>query len=281
MEISLLILLIVVGILLIIVLLIAITKTPKRKRNTQSINNIGRALSYYDIGKKVISEKKMAQQTQLNNSSREVEVNSSLESVDTAEERATEEYMVVKSEERAVIDKKELQECLVYFEAETKVIAFQSKEADLFNSAMVEYGNSIMENPLAAKKMKISTNRLAQSATEVLRRHEEIKNIPFSASAMRSAWHVAFLVNASWASAMVEAIESNIFAFLKQSEGMNPEIGYAQQLTLEFKKAWRKADEESKKLLKKLKVSAEDIEEIMARATTAATSDTWEPKLDE
>jgi hypothetical protein len=138
-----------------------------------------------------------------------------------------------------------------------------------------------MENPLAAKKMKISTNRLAQSATEALRRHDEIKNVPFSASAMRSAWHVAFLVNAAWASAMVEAIESNIFAFLKQAKGMDPEIGYAQQLTLEFKKAWRRADEENKKLLKKLKVSAEDIEEIMARATTAATNDTWEPKLEE
>ena len=129
--------------------------------------------------------------------------------------------MVETKEERAVIDSKELKECLVYFEAETKVIAFQSKEADLFNNAMVEYSNSIMENPLAAKKIKVSTNRLSQSATEVLRRHEEIKNIPFSASAMRSAWHVAFLVNTAWASAMVEAIESNILAFLKQAEGMN------------------------------------------------------------
>jgi hypothetical protein len=281
MEISLLILLVVVGILLIIVLLIAITKTSKSKRNTQSINNIGRALSYYDIGKKVIDDNKMAQKTKLNNSSKKVEVNSSLNFADTAEERATEEYTVVKNEERAVIDSKELQECLVYFEAETKVIAFQSKEADIFNSAMVEYGKSITESPLASKKMKISTNRLAQSAAEILRRHEEIKNIPFSASAMRSAWHVAFLVNAAWASAMVEAIESNIFAFLKQAKGMNPAIGYAQQLTLEFKKAWRGADEENKKLLKKLKVSAEDIEEIMARATTAATNDTWEPKLEE
>jgi hypothetical protein len=281
MEISLLILLIVVGILLITVLLIAIKKTSRSKRNTQSINNIGRALSYYDIGKKVIDENKMAQKTQLNNSSKKVEVNSSLNFVDTSEERAIEEYMVVKNEERAVIDSKELEECLVYFEAETKVIAFQSKEADLFNSAMVEYGKSIMENTLAAKKMKISTNRLAQSATEILRRHEEIKNIPFSASAMRSAWHVAFLVNAAWASAMVEAIESNIFAFLKQAKNVNPEIGYAQQLALEFKKAWRKADEEDKKLLKKLKVSAEDIEKIMARATIAATSDTWGPKLEE
>ena len=281
MEISLLILLSIVGILLIIVLLIAITKTPKSRRNTQSINYKSRELSYYDIGKKVINENKMAQQTRLNNSSKEVEVNSSLKSVDAAEERATEEYMAVKNDERAVIDSKELQECLAYFEAETKVIAFQSKEADLFNSAMVEYGNSIMDSPLAAKKMKISTNRLAQSATEMLRRHGEIKNVPFPASAMRSAWHVAFLVNAAWASAMVEAIESNIFAFLRQSEGMNPETGYAQQLALEFKKAWRRADEEDKKLLKKLKVSAQDIEEIMARATTAAINDTWEPKLEE
>jgi hypothetical protein len=40
---------------------------------------------------------------------------------------------------------------------------------------MVDYGNSIMENPLAAKEMKKAANRLSQAATEILKRHEEIK----------------------------------------------------------------------------------------------------------
>jgi len=179
------------------------------------------------------------------------------------------------------IDGKELQECLAYFEAETKVIAFQTKEADLFNNAMVKYGNSIMENPLAAKDMKKAAKRLSQAATEILRRHEKIKNVPVAASAMRSAWHATFLAHAAWASAMVTAIESNIFAFLAAAEGMNPQIKYAQQLAEESQKAWRRAEDEDKKFLKQLKVSAEDIAKIVARATAIDATDDWEPKMEE
>lgn len=178
------------------------------------------------------------------------------------------------------IDGKELQQCLAYFEAETKVIAFQTKGADLFNNAMVKYGNSIMENPSAAEDMKKAAKRLSQAATEILKRDEKIENVPVAASAMRSAWHETFLANAAWASAMVTAIESNIFAFLAAAEGMNPQIKYAQQLAQELQEAWRRADDEDKKFLKRLKVSAEDIAKIVARATTIeATNDDWEPKM--
>ncbi len=178
------------------------------------------------------------------------------------------------------IDGEELRECLAYFEDETKVIAFQTKEADIFNNAMIKYGNSIMENPLAAKDMKQAAKRLSQAATEILKRHEKIKNVPVKASAMRSAWYDTFKANAAWASTMVNAIESNMFAFLAAAEGMNPEIKHAQQLALELQKAWRKADDEDKKFLKQLKVSSEDIAKIITRATTIDV-DKWEPKLED
>lgn len=177
------------------------------------------------------------------------------------------------------IDGKELQECLACFEAETKVIAFQTKEADLYNNAMVKYGNSISAAALAAKDMKKATKRLSQAATEILKRHEEIKNVPDAASAMHSAWHATFLANAAWASAMVTAIESNIFALLAVAKGMNPQIEYAQQLAKELQKAWRRAEDEDKKFLKQLKVDAEDIAKIVARATTVIATDDWEPKM--
>ena len=160
-----------------------------------------------------------------------------------------------------------------------KHAAFQTKEADLFNNAMVKYGNSIMGNPLAAKDMKKAAKRLSQAATEILRRHEEIENVPVAASAMHSAWHATFLANAAWASAMVTAIESNIFALLAMAEGMNPQIKYAQQLAEELQKVWRRADDEDKKFLKQLKVGAEDIAKIVARAISDATDDNWEPKI--
>jgi len=171
------------------------------------------------------------------------------------------------------IDGKELQECLAYFETQTRVITFQTKETDLYNNAMVKYGNSITENPLAASEACKAANRLSQAATEVLRRHEEIKNVPAAASAMHHAWYVTFHANATWASATSEAIEA-------MAEGMNPHTMYVQQLVEQYQKAWRRADDEDKKFLKRLKVSAEEIVKIVARATSIdATDDDWEPKI--
>lgn len=164
------------------------------------------------------------------------------------------------------IDGKELQECLTYLEAENKVIAFQIKEADIYNNAMVEYGNSIMQNPVAAEDMKKAAKRLSQAAAEILKRHEKIQNIPVAALAMHSAWHTAFLTNTDWASAMVKAIESNIFALLDAAKRMNPEIEYAQQLAEKYHKDYRRAEDEYKKLLKRLKIGAEDKVKILASA---------------
>ena len=171
------------------------------------------------------------------------------------------------------IDGKELQECLAYFEAQTRVIAFQTKEADLYNNAMVKYGNSITENPLAASEACKAAKRLSQAATEVLRRHEELENVPVAASASNYAWYVTLYANVAWASATSEAIEA-------MAEGMNPNTMYVQQLVNEYQKAWRTADDEDKKFLKRLKVSAEDIAKIVTRSTSIdATDDDWEPKI--
>jgi protein involved in sex pheromone biosynthesis len=170
------------------------------------------------------------------------------------------------------IDGYELQQCLAYFEAQTKVIAFQTKEADIYNNAMVKYGNSIMGNPVAASEARKAAKRLSQAATEVLRRHEELKNVPTAASAMHHAWYATLYANAAWASATAKAVEV-------MAEGMNPNTIYIQQLVKEYKKAWRRAEDEDKKFLKQLKVSAEDIAKIVARATAIdATNDDWEPK---
>lgn len=168
------------------------------------------------------------------------------------------------------IDGKELQECLACFEAETKVIAFQTKEADLYNNALVKYGNSIMGNPLAASEACKAAKRLSQAATEVLRRHGEIRIVPATASAMHHAWYVTFYANAAWASATAKAIEA-------MAEGLNPNMTYIQQLVKEYQKAWRNARDEDKKFLKQLNVSAEDIAKIVARATTIDETDSWNP----
>ncbi len=179
------------------------------------------------------------------------------------------------------IDGTELQECLTYLKAATKVIAFQGKEADLYNDAVVEYGNSIMEHPGAgvAHDMKKATNRLEQAATEILKRHEEIKNVPVAASAMHSAWRESFLANALWASAMVKAIESSPYALLDMASGMTPQIEYAEQLAQEHQKRFSRAQDEFRKLLNRLKVSAEVRDTIEADAIITDDTNDWEPKI--
>lgn len=173
------------------------------------------------------------------------------------------------------IEGSELQECLACFEAETRVIAFQTKEADLYNDAMVKYGNSVMDNPLAANEACKAARRLSQAGTEILRRHEKIQNVPTAASTMHFAWHATLLANAAWASATAAAIEA-------MAEGMNPNTMYVQQLAKENQEAWRRAQDEDKKFLKRLKVSAEDIAKIVSRVNTIdAARDGWEPKTEE
>jgi hypothetical protein len=169
------------------------------------------------------------------------------------------------------IDGNELLLCLAYWEAQNKVTAFQTREADLYNNAMVKYGNSIGENPLAASEACKAAKRLSQAATEALRRHNEIENVPVAASAMHSTWKATFFANAAWASATAAAIEA-------MSKGMNPNMMYVQQLVKEYQKAWHRAQDEDKKFLKQLKVRAEDIARI-SRATTPDTADDdWEPQ---
>jgi hypothetical protein len=164
------------------------------------------------------------------------------------------------------IDGKELQDCLAYFEAQTKVIAFQAKEADLYNNAMVKDSGYISEERKAVK-------RLSLAATEVIRRYENIENIPSVASQMHYAWHATFLANEAWASAWAEALEAI-------ANSMSADMVDVQQLEKEYQRAWKWADEEDRKFLKRLDMSAEDIAEIAARATTEITAnDSWEPEL--
>ncbi len=164
------------------------------------------------------------------------------------------------------IDGKELQDCLAYFEAQTKVIAFQAKEADLHNNAMVKDSTDISEERKAAK-------RLSQAATEVIRRYEDMENIPPAASQVHYAWHATFLANEDWAYAWVEALEPT-------TNSMSYDMEHVQKLEEEYQRAWKWADEEDKKFLRRLNMDAEDIADIAARATTQMTeNDSWEPGL--
>ena len=64
------------------------------------------------------------------------------------------------------------------------------------------------------------------------------------------------------------------------TKGMDTDMVHVQQLEKEYQRAWKWADEEDKKFLNQLDMSAEDVAERAARATTQMTeNNSWEPEL--
>ncbi|MFC2063414.1 hypothetical protein ACFLS8_05700 [Chloroflexota bacterium] len=171
------------------------------------------------------------------------------------------------------IDGYELKQCLDCFEAETNITAFQTKEADFYNDVMVKYSNSIMEDPSAAREASKAAKRLSQAATEIIRRHDEIKSVPSAASEMHYAWHVTFLANAAWASATAATMDA-------MANGLDPNLVYVAQLMEQYQTAWSRTQNEDKKFVKRLKVSSEEIERIIMRVNTeVAADDNWKPNI--
>jgi tetratricopeptide (TPR) repeat protein len=172
---------------------------------------------------------------------------------------------------KARITHEDLKQCLDYYEAETRILAFQTKEADLFNNKMVKYLESITEDVVAAREMCDASNRHLRAMQEVLRRHENIYPVPKAAFSMRCALHLAFLAVTTWAEATMNAMESIEI-------GMKPHNLYIQHLVVEYQTAWRKAQKEGGKFLRRLNVAPEVIEKIMKRCSEAAEADNWQPK---
>lgn len=169
------------------------------------------------------------------------------------------------------IEGEELRRCLDYYEAELMVTNFQTREADLFNNTLVKYFNSITEDPVAAVEVCKAANRLVQAAHEVIMRHETIQRIPDAALSMRCAWSVTFLSLKAWAEATLSAMEA-------LANGMTPDYAYVQHLLGENQVVQRKAQEEDKRFLRRLKVAAAEINKILSRINDDAATDDWEPK---
>jgi len=165
----------------------------------------------------------------------------------------------------------ELKECLSYYNAQLRIGAFQTREADLHNETMVKYIESAEESRLAAREVAKAANRLSQAAAEILRRHKQLGRPPNAAQAMHSAWYGAYSAYANWASATLAATEAML-------NGMKPNRMYVQQLLKEFNRWWRRANDEEKKFVKQLKVDSYEYQNMLDRATSDAAVDSWKPE---
>ena len=165
----------------------------------------------------------------------------------------------------------ELRECLAYYEQELKLKVFQEKEADLYNNALVKYGNSMTTDSLASKEMCRAASRLSQSASAILKRRAGMGSIPDVASSMYLAWQMTYSDYSAWASAQYAAIQA-------VANGMQPNVDRVRKLLLESEKSRHKAENEEKSLLKRLNLNINDINRMLSNTSAAVATDNWQPK---
>jgi hypothetical protein len=85
---------------------------------------------------------------------------------------------------------------------------------------------------------------------------------------MHYAWWAALRAYSAWASAKNKALDAAM-------PGATPPSAYADNLLKEYHEAWIKAQDEEKRFVKQLKLSANDISKITNQARTAASADPW------
>jgi len=165
----------------------------------------------------------------------------------------------------------ELEKHLTYLEEEWKLKAFQGREADLWNTALVRYGNSMAIESLASKEMCKAANRLQQSANEILKRRESIISMPETASTMYLKWQITYSDYSAWATAQCAAIEAI-------AKGMIPNSQRVKELLSQSEKSRSQAEKEEKKLIKRLGIGIDEVSKMLSDASIAIAADNWRPK---
>ena len=161
----------------------------------------------------------------------------------------------------------ELCKCLAYFEEECKLSAFQEKEADSYNKALVKYGS--LDNNTAVAMCQAS-NRLVQAASEILRRRSGISSVPDAASAMYSAWQSTYTNYLAWTKAQAAVMQA-------LANGTEPDVRHSVELLSKSENCRKTAMDEERKLLKRLDISGEELQELFNRATNTIAEENWQP----
>jgi hypothetical protein len=179
--------------------------------------------------------------------------------------------LMLLSDKSQTIDKNELQRCLAYLEEEWKFQAFQTREADLYNNALVQYGYSMTTDSLASKEMCRAASRLSQSTSEILKCRGGMASIPDIASAMYLAWQMTYSDYSAWAGMQYAAIKA-------VATGMQPHTQRVRELLQQSEKSRRKAENEEKRFYKRLNLNVNDVNRIISNASAAVAVDNWQPK---
>ncbi|PPD57792.1 hypothetical protein [Dehalogenimonas etheniformans] len=179
--------------------------------------------------------------------------------------------------DRNKIQGDELLTYIDYVGDEWTLRAFQEKGAEVYTTAAAQFDpTAAAKNPAAYENIYIAANQLAQSAAELLRRKDALKSVPDKATSNYFAWHAAYSDYLAWANAQADYLGSKL-AGIKAEEGASegPSLKDLQSKSEESRAA---AEAEEQKLLKKLKLTPADIDQLRDRASNSIAQDKWKAR---
>jgi len=159
---------------------------------------------------------------------------------------------------------------LVYLAKELQLREFQSLEAERHNIAGVKYLGPGASGSPELSELVSASRRLSQAAGELVARHSQLGPVPDEASQFYFAWHTTYLAYQQWASALASACEA-------YRAGFTPNFGIVQQLQAAEQKARQRALKEEGKLFNRLKLTGEQLRQLMVEARAAAEVENGQP----
>jgi ferredoxin len=169
--------------------------------------------------------------------------------------------------------------CLAYLEEEYKISALYQTEKELFENALIEYTINANSNKITASEFQNeisrSTSRLAQSASEIMRRRAKMISIPNAVYPAYSAWHKAYSAFATWATAQAVEETEKVKVEIKLVELKS--LGTIHQNLSRHERAMSKAVNVQNKLLKRLGLSEKDSQTLLENALNEIKGENWQP----
>lgn len=164
-----------------------------------------------------------------------------------------------------------------YLGEEWTLRAFQEKWAEAYTTAAAAFDPAAAaKNPANYENIYVAANQLAQSADELSRRKDALKMVPDKATSNYFAWQTAYSDYLTWANAQAQNLGAKFFGLAAEENAEEGPSLKELQVTSEESRA--NAEAEEMKLLKLVKLTPADIDQLRDRAATAISQDRWKPR---
>jgi hypothetical protein len=152
-----------------------------------------------------------------------------------------------------------------------KLMIFRRNEEALFKSALAQYGNFVSRDSQAAQEMRRAASRQVQVASEILRRRGEMVPMPNGISAVQTAWQKAYLAYSEYAKAEAAIWEA-------AANNMKPNYRQLRKLLTQSEDFQNKALKEQGKFARRLKLSNEVADKLIADVSAVVAAENWQPR---